>query len=741
MTTFLLLIALLAVPAAAGAQPFEDARAQALWEAAVDHRMVLDEELLEYRALVRQRFGAGLRMPLKDRTLYRAEGATRVLWTRGGTTVVQVLAGREQTPVGEGYGVAHLGLFDMSFDPLNDRLFLGLVESDGEVDAERDDFWFEHPLEPIWRDGYSYATGDSLALTLPSGERVRVVELEVVPVVADVHRMVGSLWIEPESGALVRAVYRLSETFDPLRDVRDLEEEEGVDQIPGILQPMTFDLSMVAVEYSWWEGDVWLPRVLRAEGTARAGILRAPATLEVSYRVEDVRTRADAEAEAASGATADSLHFATRSEAMEWIAGRLQEEAGLEVPYGLSPSVRSSGSDEDGDARTTLYLVPDDTTWLAESPHLPPPVWEADAAFADADELREWEDLLGELPAPPVQGLPRTFRWGLQRSDLVRYNRIEALSVGARGQIRPQTPLGPLSVTATGRLGVGDLQPNARLDIVRESLARRLTLSGFHELTAVDERARHLGPGNSLTALLFGRDDGDYFRRSGVAFTWAPPEAERPTFELRASAEYHRPVAVETDFALWNLTSDGRSFRPNLQAREGWEYGGRLILSPWWGSDPRLAQGGMRLQLRGGEGDWRYAQASLENRLVLPLPSGLRLGLEAGGGTSWGDPPPQRAFLLGGAHTLRGYGPRAVEAHTYLRARTEVGRHLSFGTVSVFGDAAWGAPERTSVDADDILWALGGGISILDGLIRLDGAWALQDPRGFRLELYLDGIL
>jgi len=200
-------------------------------------------------------------------------------------------------------------------------------------------------------------------------------------------------------------------------------------------------------------------------------------------------------------------------------------------------------------------------------------------------------------------------------------------------------------------------------------------------------------------------------------------------------------VATETDFALWNLTSDARSFRPNLQAREGWEYGGRLVLSPWWGTDPRLVQGGMRLMGRGGEGDWRYAQASLENRLVVPLPSDLRLGLEAGGGTSWGDPPPQRAFLLGGAHSLRGYGPRALEAHTYLRARGELGRHLSFGTLSLFSDAAWGADERTSVDLQDVLLSAGAGLSILDGLIRLDAAWPLRGPRDFRLELYLDGIL
>jgi hypothetical protein len=41
------------------------------------------------------------------------------------------------------------------------------------------------------------------------------------------------------------------------------------------------------------------------------------------------------------------------------------------------------------------------------------------------------------LPAPPSPQMPRTLRWGPQRPDLVRYNRVENLFVGVRGQIRP----------------------------------------------------------------------------------------------------------------------------------------------------------------------------------------------------------------------------------------------------------------------------------------------------------------
>ncbi len=732
-----------AVARAAAEAPssFEDAGARALWEAAAARRVELDDELVQYVAEVKQRISAGLRMPLKDRTLYRAEGATRVFWTRGGNTVVQILGAREQTPAGVSEGLVHLGLFDAAFDPMNDQLFFGLGPVEDADPGDRDDFWFEHPLEPAWLAGYRFASGDTLSVTLPDGRRMDVVELEVVPAEADVHRMVGSLWVEPGSGALVRAVYRLSETFDAFRDVPDLQEEEDEDlrHLPGFLKPMTMDVSLIVVEYAWWEGDIWLPRTLRMEGTARAGIVHAPATVEMSYAVESVVTEADLEAEEADGDAVEERHFRTRAEALAFLAERLDGD----VPYHLgttttrSEDPRSRGERE----RAVRYLVPDDTAWLATSPHLPPPVWEAAPGFPDENDLGEWEEALQDLPLPQARPLPLTVRWGPQRLDLLRYNRVEELSVGARAEVRPRTPFGPVGVSATARFGSGDRVLNGRLDLTRESLARRLTLSGFHELAAVDARGRHLEIGNTVNALLFGRDDGDYYRRTGAALTWTPPAAERQGYRVRVWAERHRAVGAATDFALWHLTGDSLGFRDNLQAREGREYGGLVSLRPWWGTDPRLAQGGFDLTLRGAEGDWRYLQASLEARTALPLGRRLRLGLEAGGGTSWGDPPPQRLFLVGGPRTLRGYAPRTTGGDTYLRARTELARHFDFGAVALFGDAGWGTEGRAAPRADEILYSAGAGLSILDGLIRLDAAWGLREPRGFRLDLYLDGIL
>jgi hypothetical protein len=726
--------------ATSAAAQYADATAAALHEAAIANRELRDDQVLQYTATVRQRIAAALRTPLKDRTLYRAESAHRVFWNRDGDMLVQALAARQQSPVGVVDADESFGLFDQSFDPMNDRLFFGLVERDEDLgDPSEDDFWFEHPLYPEYRDAYRFKSGDTLTLALPDGRRVQVVELQVVPVVASVQRMTGSLWIEPESGALVRAVYRLSDTFDAVRDVAELREEDARGSfrfVPGLFKPWTAEITLVAVEYGLWDFGLWLPRTFRAEGIVGAGILKAPGTYELAYDIESVTTEADlAEAAAASVAERDDdvehVHFRTRSEAMAYLQQRI---FGGTVPYVVHP--------EEGrqDGHRVTYLVPEDLDFLTTSSALPPPVWDDAPGFPTNADIDEYMASLAALPVAPLPQMPATFRWGFQRPDLVRYNRVEALSVGARGQIRPSTPLGPLSVTATARLGVADVHPNGALEITHETIESRVSLLGYHELTSIDERARHFGIGNSLLAATVGRDDGDYYRRSGGTLEWTPPSAGRRTYRIRGYVEYHEGVEAETSFSLLHATSDTWSFRPNIAADEGWEYGTSLELTPYWGSDPNLAQGGLDLLVQAGTGDFEYARSSLGAHVVLPLPARLRFALEAAAGTSWGSPSVQRLWHLGGPSTIRGYDPRVASGQSFGRARAELARGESFGRISVFSDVGW-AGDRRDVRWDDALQSVGIGLSILDGLIRFDGAWAIREPDGFRFDAYLDQIL
>jgi hypothetical protein len=295
-------------------------------------------------------------------------------------------------------------------------------------------------------------------------------------------------------------------------------------------------------------------------------------------------------------------------------------------------------------------------------------------------------------------------------------------------------------VTATARLGIADLHPNASLEITHETIESRVSLHGYHELTSIDERARHFGIGNSVLAAAFGRDDGDYYRRTGGMLEWTPPSAGRRSYRIRGYVEYHEGARAETSFSLLHATSDTWSFRPNIAADEGWEHGASLELTPSWGSDPNLAQGGLDILLQAGIGDFEYARSSLGGHIVLPLPARMRIALEVAAGTSWGSPSTQRLWHLGGPSTIRGYDPRVTSGGSFGRARGELARSFSFGRVSVFSDVGW-AGDRRDVRWSDSLQSLGVGVSLLDGLIRFDGAWALRDPEGFRFDAYLDQIL
>jgi len=360
------------------------------------------------------------------------------------------------------------------------------------------------------------------------------------------------------------------------------------------------------------------------------------------------------------------------------------------------------------------------------------------AAFQIAlaqDVVSQDAALTRQLPRTPV-----TLRVAPQRPDLVRYNRVEALSLGARIQARPATPLGPLSLTAISWLALADPYANGRLDVAHENLDRRIVLSGYRELAAIDESARHFGLANSLTAVLAGHDDGDYYLRSGATVEWTPMLARPRTFRLRVFAEYHEAVRNQTNFQLPRLWDDDASFRANIEADEVWEYGASLELARRWGTDARRTRGGTSAFIQAATGDVRYTRASLRGDVTFPLRARIAFSFEAEGGTSWGSPSTQRLWYVGGPMTLRAYWPRALGGGSFGRARAELGRSHSFARVVLFTDMAW-AGERSDLDPGDALYSAGLGFALIDDILRLDGSWQLRSPHWFRIDLYFDQIL
>jgi hypothetical protein len=300
-------------------------------------------------------------------------------------------------------------------------------------------------------------------------------------------------------------------------------------------------------------------------------------------------------------------------------------------------------------------------------------------------------------------------------------------------------PLPYVTVLATARIGAGDLHPNGELLLRRETMRRTIELRGFHELATADPSRRALGAGNSLSALLFGRDEGEYYRATGAELTLAPPPMRRRSWELRGYAELQDAVERNTHVALPRAWQDS-VFRPNIVADEATQFGALLHVRPWWGTDPQRAQFGADLLLQAEAGDFEHARGRLTLRGAAPLGAKTRIGAEAGVGTSHGTVPVQRNFFLGGASTLRGYEPATVSGTSMARGRLELARTASFGGLAVFSDWGW-AGDRDDFRRADRRWSAGVGASLLDGLVRLDLARGLYAPRAWRLDLHLDAVL
>ena len=110
------------------------------------------------------------------------------------------------------------------------------------------------------------------------------------------------------------------------------------------------------------------------------------------------------------------------------------------------------------------------------------------------------------------------------------------------------------------------------------------------------------------------------------------------------------------------------------------------------------------------------------------------------GGSAFGDVPVQSLWYLGGARTVRGYAGNSARGEAYWRGRVEVAGAAPGARIVLFSDAGW-AGERDAFQIDPLLLSAGVGASFLDGLIRLDLARALREPRGWRLDLHLDAAL
>lgn len=688
------------------ATAFVDPGARSLLEQARAQRDSVDRTLTGYEAVVREHISVGFRALRRDRLLFRREVASRIRWHHLRPTDVEVLGAREVVPIAtarehvpddlDSY-VPHL-----IYDPTDDRL---MSLGDGD--------YIRHPLAEGSEWDYRFASGDTTALQLPDGRTLRLLELKLLPRRAESRLLSGSLWLDSESHAVVQAAFRLAREFDLERDIArfDPDEADDIREIPGILKPIRADVQYLVIEYGLWEMRWWLPRIIAFEGEVQVGpLLRMPLRFERVYG--DYRVEGD-------------------TIALPPVHVDLAGDSPRRSCRGRPGCVCRSGR-----CQRVRVTVPDDTASLLRNEWWPHSIFEQGELLVSQSDLDEVRSLLDRVPPPPAVLDPPRLYWGFDRPGLVRYNRVEGLSLGARAELE----YGRYAADLTARIGVADLEPNVELGIGREALGQKLRLTGYHRLAAVDERARPFSIGNSLDALVLGRDNGDYYRALGIELIGRGPIAGSLDYDWRLFVERQSAARAETDFSLRGLVDDDLRFRADLPVQDAELAGGEARLRLTRGLDPEGFRWSADLSGAAATGTFRYARSGLGLALAFPLPGPLIGSIEGAAGTSWGTLPIQAQWFLGGAHTLRGYDPITTRGEAFWRGRAEIATAFPGARLALFSDLGW-AGRRNEFGRGAPLQSAGLGASLLDGLLRLDLARALREPTGWKLHFHLDAPL
>ena len=706
-----------------------------------------DSALAEYRTIARQRMSSGIGLssvfgmgvPGPEKLAARFESVARMGWHHRNGAWGEVLGARGVAPIAgetEPDGEAAVALV-FPYHPGSDALW-PMTELRGAFRDHRD--WITHPLDAGSDSLYEFSLGEAVAIRLATGSSVNLREIIVRPRRPSEKLIVGSLWVDAATGSLVRAAYRPSTPVDlwPLLSAEIQSGDEGREMLKKF-GPYVGIVREVIIEHGLYEGRFWLPRVrsARGEGTARG--VRLTISIDQTFTYETVRALARGERAQAIAEPRDTAADG-RVRYRQW-NGRVMEGPCREP--GDSSARWAPDSLALGTTRLPVEYVQgirfrmlsacneDD---LAHSPALPGSIYgDGEALFTDTDIAKLRRDVQGALAIDRQakwSPQPALVTWGWKRG-MLRYNRVEGLSLG----VTVEKTLGDGYETEySGRIGLADLQPNGEATIRRSNMRSQLRGTAFRRVVAANEWGDPFGLGPSALALVFGRDDGLYYRTLGAEVGgMLRPSAEGTVWSWRLYAQREDSAPVRTQRSFANAIN-GLQFAPNIQATAGHFEGATLIAMRSWGANPRGARASGLFRGEAATGTSQFGRASAELTLSQGLGKNSEATLTASGGQSFGDVPVQRLWFLGGPQTIRGFGPGAMAGKAFWFGRFELTRGHPLARPSIFADAGW-AGDRLQAGTSPIS-GFGLGLTLMEGVVRFDVA--RSSTGRFRADLYLN---
>lgn len=659
-------------PTPARAQAWNDSSALALARHATEVRaaQLADSGLRSYKATAHgyltflAQLGAGFPEPPK---IVRADEIVSDLYWRAPAQSRQFIKGRRDTlllPTDIRYHRDHLGIVQNNF-PSTIRV--------GEGDEVRD---VPHPLSQDGLRDYDFALADSLQIVL--GPRtLDVFELRFRPKNPGAPRAVGSVYVDRESGAVVRM--SLGFTRAALRD------------------PDLDDLSVV-LENGLIDGRFWLPRrqevEIRRTGTwldyPARGIIRGRweiSDYEVNVPVDWAFAGGGPEIEAAPGARV------TRGELVS------------------SPGFHFSGQ--------VLDSIPPDVT-----------------AFASSD-VAKLQSVARQLVA--AHALARTQALALAGDSVSRFvhvDRVEGIAIGAGAAVQP-VPYLTLRGGASYGFSDRDWTPQASIQIGPGD-GPSLTLRAYRMLgnaTMVPERS---GLVNTFAAQEFGSDYTEpYSMRGGAAELTLPAVAGwlRPSLESAVEEQGQTTVHARPATGRYEPVA---AVTPLREARATLHLDAPSIGLGGFDGNASLAVGVAHDRIHSpGDLAETYATSLLTADGTRDYRTGtLALSLIAGALGNARVLPQQAQFTLGGPVSAPGYdfaqlnGPRAGALHVEWRTGVPFvrvplgawGTAPGTATLAPFVHTAW-------VDGEGWRPSVGVGVLTIFDLLRFDVARGLRDGR------------
>jgi hypothetical protein len=758
------------------ASAYPDAATRSFVARARAERLRVDSTLNAYRATSYERLtlggsvggsaGAGGR----ERLLGRRETVGQVSWSRRDGAHLALLGRRGvqnsrvalPNPVGD-------QLAPIPWYPGMDALWLpsptgAPASSGGEAQADTTDL--VHPLAVGSESYYTFALGDSAVITLPDTRRLVLRELRTRPRQPRWNLSVGSYWFDTERVQLVRAVYRLSVPYDVWTEVDNtlVAGEQGPPwYLKFLAQPLKGELQAVTLEYGLYENRFWLPRVRRVDGSVKAGPLQLAVTIEQGFRYTDVNAVADVPtipaANLALRASFDSLDglwrqlwrdrraLRTRDDTAAWDARRVMLDSAW-AQYSArataqrnadcqATGVRYLTSTRLGTRLTTRVAVPCDSVKLANAPEFGSGLF-AERAPVYASTM---DEATREALGLDVQAAfaPQRITWhtGL---EYLRYNRVEALSVGAA--LRQQLGAG-WSWEANARGSLGDQQVNGELLATRTNGGGDLTVTGYRRLVQADDYGLAFGAAASLQSIVRALDEQFYYRAAGGELTrrYSGRGAGALRLETRLFGEWQEGVGTQAALSLPWLVNRSRTFDrgvvDTLPHLAGGAFGGALRLLAARGAEEEGWRLGSAWRLEGVAGTWRYVRAAADLSLQRALPGRVRVTTTVSGGTSTGGLPTHRLWNLGGWQTVRGVRAGSLRGEAYWMSRAELTwARTGWWQPGLFADAGWAGARRDLSRSDGARLSVGGGVGMFGLPIRLDAARALEPASRWQVNLY-----